>query len=105
MLPRGSLAITADVSTVVAHAAVAFDVSEEELTGPSRVFPLVTYRHVTMAAARMLGHSFPSICRGLGRYDHKTVLSACRRVAADADLTRRAQAIAASVMTPDQEDA
>lgn len=97
MLPRGSLAIiTADVGTVVAHAAVAFDVPAELLTGPARTFPLVHYRHVAMAAARIMGHSFPKIAEAFDR-DHGTVISACKKVAADDELSRKAQTLAESI--------
>ena len=98
MLPRGSLAIvTADVGTVIEHAAVAFDVSVDDLRGPSRYRPLVAARHVAMMAARHMGHSFPAIAAGFGRQDHTTVVSACRKVAADASLARSAQMLADAI--------
>ena len=96
-LPRGSLSLTCDVGYVVAEAAVAFDVPEEALTGPGTTQPLVTYRHVAMAAARRLGHSFPIIGRGFDR-DHTTVMHAVKRVDASPDLSRRADVLAESVL-------
>ena len=95
-LPRGSLSLTCDVAYVVAEAAVAFDVPEDALVGPRRTYPLGVYRLVAMAAARRLGHSFPVIGAAFNR-NHTSVISACRRVDADADLARRADVLAESV--------
>lgn len=90
---RGSLAYPPVLDDVIAVAAVAFDVPADELTGSSRVKPMMDYRHMTIAACRRQGVSFPRIAAAFGGLDHKTVMSACRRVAADPELARRSRLI------------
>lgn len=82
------------VSDVAAVAANAFGVSVDELTGPARTRPLVKYRQVAMAAARMLGFSLVNVAKAFGKRDHSTVLHAVSVVEADETLTQQAAAIA-----------
>lgn len=97
-LARGSLRLVGgDLATVIEAAALAFDVPVDVLTGRRRVYPLTVYRHVTMAAARRLGHSFPVIAAAFDARDHTTVINACQRVEADAELDKRARIIAEAV--------
>lgn len=90
----GSLAIIVDVETAIEASAFAFGVAPMELIAHDRHQPLATYRMVAMRVARIFGHSLPAIGRSFGDRDHTTVLHACRRVEADADLERRARLIA-----------
>lgn len=92
-LPRGCFA-EQSVSEVLAVAANAFGVGEDELTGPSRCRPLCTYRQVGMTAAHRLGFSFMAIARGFGDRDHTTVMHAVERVTRDDRLSYQATAIA-----------
>lgn len=74
------------VEEVVAAAADAFAVPVDELTGESRVRPLVSYRHATMAACRLLtAASYETIARTFGGRDHATVMTAVRRCTSDRD--------------------
>lgn len=94
-LPRGSLAIPT-ARRIVDAAAVAFDVPRDELTGPGRHHPVALYRQITMAAARMAGHSFPQIGNAFER-DHTTVIHACQRVAANPEWEEKAKVLAGSL--------
>lgn len=97
-LARGSLRLVGGgVPRVIHVAAIAFDVPADDLTGPSRRHPMVDYRHVTMAAARLLGHSYPVIAAAFDGRDHTTVVHACRRVALAPELERRARILADAV--------
>lgn len=98
VLARGSLRIVGGrVDAVIDVALMAFDVSEAELLGSRKTHPLVAYRHIAMAAARLLGHSYPSIGTAFGGRDPRSVMNACKRVEADAELATRARIIAEAV--------
>lgn len=93
----GCLADSQPVDAVIAEAANAFGVSVDDLTGDSRQFPLVRYRHVAMAAARSFGHSFPVIGRAFGGRDHTTVIHGVRKVEANERMRHQAKMIAEAV--------
>lgn len=62
-------------------AAIGFDVTVDDLRGPSRERPLVGYRQITMAAIRRLCRlSYPAIGREFGDRDHTTAMHAVRKV-------------------------
>lgn len=97
-LPRGALA-DQGAERVVQEAAVAFDVTVDDLTGPSRCRPLMSYRQIAMAAARMVGHSFPKIGSAFGGRDHTTVVHACQRVAANPEWEAKAKLLVEELTT------
>ncbi len=58
-----------------------FDVSREELCGPSRRRPLVTARQISMYVFRQLtDFSYPAIAREFGGRDHTTVIHAVSKI-------------------------
>ncbi len=62
--------------------AEAFDLSVEEICGPSRRRPLVAARQMAMYLFRELtDYSFPAIAREFGDRDHTTVMHAQKKVA------------------------
>ncbi|WP_158630544.1 helix-turn-helix domain-containing protein [Nocardioides daphniae] len=61
-------------------AAEAFGTTPEVLLGADRSRAAADGRAVAMTAARIQGHSLPSIARHFDR-DHTTVLQATRRIA------------------------
>jgi chromosomal replication initiator protein len=88
----------ADVPTIIKRVALAFDVSEAELLGPSRLRGVRTARQVAMYVARELtGMSYPRLAAAFGGRDHTTVLHACRKVeaevTADVVLAKRIQEV------------
>lgn len=89
MITRGCLVDRPSLNSLLALAAIGFDVSVDDLTGPDRTQPLVKYRHVVMAAAHWIGYSYPAIGRVFGR-DHSTVVSSCRVVERDPRLKLKA---------------
>lgn len=56
-----------------------FDLSADQLTGPSRSRDITYARHITMYLLRQQ-HPLAEIGRLLGNRDHSTVLSGCRRI-------------------------
>ncbi len=84
---------TSGVSRIVERVAAAFNVSEKELLGVSRLRGVMRPRQVAMYLARELtGLSLPRLGAAFGR-DHTTVLHSCRKVAeevkSDAALAKR----------------
>lgn len=82
---------------VAAEAAEYFGVSLARLISRDRSHPLVHQRQVAIAATRAVGGdawSYPTIAR-VYRLDHSTVLSSCRRVADDPDLSHQRDELAA----------
>jgi DnaA-like protein len=69
----------ASLQRIVALAAFGFDVDPKVLLGPSRTRPVVHWRQITLAAARLVGYSYPAIATYVG-CDHSTVIHAVRRV-------------------------
>ena len=67
------------VGHAVAAAAAAFGTTPEVLLGADRTRAAADARAVAMTAARMHGHSLPTIARRFDR-DHTTVLHATRRI-------------------------
>ncbi|MFO0806550.1 MAG: helix-turn-helix domain-containing protein [Gemmataceae bacterium] len=73
-----------DVNRVVKHVAAAFDISQKELLGGSRLKRVMWPRQVAMFLAReVCGLSLPRLGAAFGR-DHTTILHACRKVEAEA---------------------
>ncbi|QCC76092.1 hypothetical protein E2C04_00755 [Nocardioides daphniae] len=68
------------VEHAVVAAAEAFGTTPEVLLGADRSRAAADGRAVAMTAARIQGHSLPSIARHFDR-DHTTVLQATRRIA------------------------
>ena len=69
------------VSRIVERVAAAFNVTEKELLGASRLRGVLRPRQIAMYLARELtGLSLPRLGAAFGR-DHTTVLHACRKVA------------------------
>lgn len=100
-IPYGSLAITVDVTIIIEVASHALGETPETLTGQSRGDRTVSlHRHIAMAAARRLGHSYPAIGRAFGDRDHTTVIPAVRKVEATPELAERARIIAEEATMP-----
>lgn len=75
-----------DVVRLTAHH---FGVHVDDLTGPSRRYPVLRYRQAGMVAARRLtSASWPTIARAFGRMDHTTAMHAARRDKTDIALHR-----------------
>ena len=90
----------ADVITAMASRS---GFSVKDLVGKSRRRPLVGYRQVAMAACRLVTScSYPTIGRAFGDRDHTTVISACKRVAADPHLAAMARQLADDVLTEER---
>jgi len=71
-----------DVPLIVKRVAEAFDISEKDLLGPSRLRRVLIPRQVAMYLARQAcGLSLPRVGAAFGR-DHTTVLHAVRKVEA-----------------------
>lgn len=82
---------------IIEKAAVGFDVTVEELAGPGRGRPLVSYRQITMAVVRReTGASLPAIGRMFNR-DHTTVMYGVERVEKVPALRAAARALQAEV--------
>lgn len=91
--PAFSLPITP--SRILEEAVVAFGVTQDELLGRARWYPLIRYRHATEYTVRKLcGYSYPAIARIFGNRDHTSIINAVARVQADPDLLRMADRLA-----------
>ncbi|MCI0701701.1 MAG: DnaA/Hda family protein [Planctomycetia bacterium] len=91
-----------DVSRIVKCVANAFNVSEKELLGSSRLRSVLLSRQIAMYLARELtGLSLPRLGAAFGGRDHTTVLHACRKVEAelaeDAGLARQVKELRAGL--------
>ncbi len=89
----GSMVEMTSVEQIIANAAIAFGVSPEQMIWGDRRQPLVRYRQIAMAAARLVGWSYPAIGKAFDR-DHTTVIHAFRVVEADTAALAKAQIIA-----------
>lgn len=101
-IPVGFLAaIMEDAPTleyVLEMAVAGFNVTREEMTGPSRRHPLVKYRQITMAAVRDLTKiSYPLIGKAFGGRDHTTAMHACAAVRCAPSMKRSLDALKAEV--------
>ncbi|WP_229660785.1 chromosomal replication initiator protein DnaA [Marmoricola endophyticus] len=83
LIPDGeSHEITAGL--IIAQSASFFEISIDDLCGPSRTRPLVAARHVAMYLCRELtSMSLPQIAKEFGGRDHSTVISANKKIARD----------------------
>ena len=88
------------VEHAVAAAAKAFDTTPEILLSADRTRAAADGRAVAMTAARMHGHSLPTIARHFER-DHTTVLHATRRIEKTPPLRELAEKIAADLPRED----
>lgn len=99
-LRQGPPASTFDPHGPVEHAVVAaakaFDTTPEILLGADRTRAAADGRAVAMTAARIHGHSLPTIARHFER-DHTTVLQATRRIEKTPPLRELAEKIAADL--------
>lgn len=84
------------VEHAVVAAAAAFDTTPEVLLGADRSRVSADARAVAMTAARLQGHSLPTIARHFDR-DHTTVLQATRRIEKTPPLRDLAAKIAADL--------
>ena len=84
------------VEHAVVAAAAAFNTTPEVLLGADRSRAAADARAVAMAAARIHGHSLPTIARHFDR-DHTTVLQATRRIEKSPPLQDLAVKIAAAL--------
>lgn len=83
------------IATIQARVASHFGCSVSQLRGHRRHRSLARARAIAMYLARELTRSsFPEIGQRFGGKDHTTIMYACRRVAADAEMLAEAQALA-----------
>ncbi|HXD89270.1 MAG TPA: helix-turn-helix domain-containing protein [Urbifossiella sp.] len=76
-----------DIARIVRQVAAAYGVTRKELLGPSRLRRVLVPRQVAMYLARELsGLSLPRLGSAFGGRDHTTVLHACRKVEAEAEI-------------------
>lgn len=88
------------VQTVITAVASEYEMSTDDLIGPSRARRCVEPRHVTAYLARKLGHRrLTHIARFLGGRDHSTIIHAIQsveeRMRRDESFAHRVQSLAA----------
>lgn len=94
--PASSFEPDGPVEHAVVAAAAAFGTTPKVLLGPDRTRAAADARAVAMTAARMDGHSLPTIAAHFER-DHTTVLQATRRIEKTSPLRDLAAKIAADL--------
>ena len=70
-----------DIAIIKREVAQQYDVTVQQLEGPSREKPISQARHIAIYLSRELTHSsFPLIGQAFGRRDHSTIMHAYRKI-------------------------